>query len=243
MYSIALRELRFYFSNLSGYIVLTSYLTLNTLLFWFFDTPYQLLNSDFGDLSPFFWINPWLFFFLIPALSMRSFSQERATGTIEILLTKPLKPFDIYKGKFIGIALVLLIIFTPTLFNVLALNALLESQSNLDLGKIFSSYIGLFFLGILFLALSICCSLMFKNQVTSFITSAIGCCAQFYFFDFIADFLSNPYIYEIIKNLGAESHYINFTLGIMHLEDLIYFIGLSVVYFLISIELIKKEQN
>ncbi len=78
MFNIALRELRFYFGNISGYIILTIYLSTNTLLLWFFDTPYQLLNFNFGDLSSFFLINPFLFCLLIPALSMKSFSQEKS---------------------------------------------------------------------------------------------------------------------------------------------------------------------
>ena len=76
MYSIALRELRFYFGNISGYILLTIYLSTNTVLLWFLDTPYQLLNFNFGDLSSFFLINPYLLCLLIPALSMGSFSEK-----------------------------------------------------------------------------------------------------------------------------------------------------------------------
>ena len=173
MYSIALRELRFYFGNISGYILLIIYLSINTLLLWFFDSPYNVLNFNFGDLSPFFLINPFLLCLLIPALSMRSFSQEKVNGTIEILITKPLKPIDIFAGKFLGIGFILLITIAPTLFNIIALSSLLDLQSNLDLGKLISSYVGLFFLSTLFLSLSICCSLVFKNQIASFLTSTL----------------------------------------------------------------------
>ena len=243
MYSIALRELRFYFGNISGYIILTIYLSINTLLLWFFDTPYQLLNFNFGDLNTFFLINPFLFCFLIPALSMRSFSQEKVYGTIEVLLTKPIKPLNIFAGKFIGICFILLFCIAPTLYNILAFSSLLDFQSSLDLGKLISSYVGLLFLGILFLSLSLCCSLIFKNQVASFLTATLVCFAQYFLFDFVADYFSNPYIYDMFKNLGAKTHYENLTKGIMHLNDLIYFFGLSIVFFVFGIALIKKEQN
>ena len=110
MWSIAKKELFFYFSSITGYLVIGSYLILNTLLLWFFDTPYQLLNTGFVDLSPFFEISPWLFIFLIPALSMRSFSEEYASGTFEILITKPLRHLDIFGGKFLAIVLIIFII-------------------------------------------------------------------------------------------------------------------------------------
>ena len=242
MFNIALRELRFYFGNISGYIILTIYLSTNTLLLWFFDTPYQLLNFNFGDLSSFFLINPFLFCLLIPALSMRSFSQEKVNGTIEILLTKPLKPINIFAGKFLGIFIILLISVAPTLFNVIALNSLLDFQSNLDLGKLISSYVGLLFLGILFLSLSICCSLIFKNQVTSFLTSTLFCYVQYFLFDLIAEYFSNPYLFDLFINLGSKTHYENLTSGIIYLNDLIYFVGLSIVFFAFGIALIKKSQ-
>lgn len=243
MYSIALRELRFYFGNISGYILLTIYLSTNTVLLWFLDTPYQLLNFNFGDLSSFFLINPYLLCLLIPALSMGSFSQEKINGTIEILMTKPLKPIDIFAGKFLGIGLILLISIAPTLFNIIALSSLLDFQSNLDLGKLISSYFGLFFLCILFLSLSICCSLIFKNQVASFLTSTLFCYVQYFLFDLIADYFSNPHLYDLIISLGAKTHYENLISGIIHINDLIYFVGVSILFFAFGIALIKKGQD
>ena len=243
MYSIALRELRFYFGNISGYILLTIYLSTNTVLLWFLDTPYQLLNFNFGDLSSFFLINPFLLCFLIPALSMGSFSQEKINGTIEILMTKPLKPIDIFAGKFLGIGLILLISIAPTLFNIIALSSLFDFQSNLDFGKLISCYVGLFFLCFLFLSLSICSSLVFKNQVASFLTATFFCYVQYFLFDLIANYLSNPYLYDLIISLGVKTHYENLISGIIQVNDFIYFIGVIVVYFALGIALIKKGQD
>ena len=243
MYSIALRELRFYFGNISGYILLIIYLSINTVLLWFLDNPYNILNFNFGDLSPFFLINPFLLCLLIPALSMRSFSQEKINGTIEILVTKPLKPIDIFGGKFFGIGLILLITIAPTLFNIIALSSLLDLQSNLDLGKLISSYVGLFFLSTLFLSLSICCSLVFKNQIASFLTSTLFCYVQYFLFDLIANYFSNPYLYDLIINLGAKTHYDNLISGIIQVNDLIYFIGINFVLFAFGLALIKKGQD
>tara|TARA_Y100001958_G_C20976734_1_gene369529 strand:- start:161 stop:685 length:525 start_codon:yes stop_codon:yes gene_type:complete len=174
---------------------------------------------------------------------MRSFSQEKVNGTIEILMTKPLKPIDIFAGKFLGIGFILLITIAPTLFNIIALSSLLDFQSNLDLGKLISSYVGLFFLSTLFLSLSICCSLVFKNQIASFLTSTLFCYVQYFLFDLIANYFSNPYLYDLIINLGAKTHYENLISGIIQVNDLIYFIGINFVLFVFGLALIKKGQD
>ena len=242
MWSIAKRELRFYFSHLTGYLILGSYLIINALLLWFFDTPYQLLNAGFGDFSPFFEINPWLLLFLIPALSMRSFSEERATGTLELLLTKPLRPIEIFGGKFIGVALILAIALLPTLLNLIAIEALLEPQSQLDWGSLFASYLALSLIGLIFLAMSLCSSLLFRNQVTSFLAAALICFTQFFLWSFLADVTSIPWVYQFVSQLGIQDHYLSLSRGVLKLEDLIYFVGLLFVFTVLGIELIKKEQ-
>lgn len=242
MWSIAKKELRFYFSQLTGYLVLGSYLLINALLLWFFDTPYQLLNSGFGDFSPFFEISPWLFLFLIPALCMRSFSEERARGTLELLLTKPLRPTEIFGGKFIGVALLLLIALVPTLLNLLAIQALLEPQSQLDWGSLFASYLALSLLGLIFLSMSLCSSLLFRNQVTSFLVAALCCFSQFFLWSFIADTATTPWVYQFLSQLGIQEHYLSLSRGVLKLEDLIYLVGLIVVFSVLGVELIKKEQ-
>jgi len=242
MWSIAKRELRFYFSHLTGYLVLGSYLLINTLFLWFFDTPYQLLSSGFGALTPFFEMSPWLLLLLIPALSMRSFSEERASGTLELLLTKPLRPIEIYGGKFLGIALILLIAVVPTTLNLVAINALITPQSELDWGSFITSYLALILVGLIFLSLSLCSSLWFRNQVTSFLVSALLCFTQFFVWDFLADFSSIPRAYEWISDLGIQTHYTSLSRGVLQIEDLIYLLGLVVVFFILGLELIKKEQ-
>jgi len=242
MWSIAKRELRFYFSNLTGYLVIGSYLLINTLFLWFFDTPFQLLNSGFGDLTPFFEMSPWLLLLLIPALSMRSFSEERTTGTLELLLTKPLRPVEIFGGKFIGVALILFIALIPTSLNIVAINALLEPQSELDSGSFIASYLALILVALVFLCMSLCCSLIFRNQVTSFLMAVLVCFTQFFVWNFLADFSALPWVYEWISDLGIQTHYSSLSRGVLQIEDLIYLFGLIAVFYILGVELIKKEQ-
>ena len=165
MLNIARRELNFFFSNPIGYLAIGVYLLISTLLLWFFDTPFNILNIGFGSLSTFFELSPWLFLLLIPALSMRSFSEERTTGTFELLMTKPLNAMDIYCGKLLGITAVFSIALLPTISNIFAIYSLLTPDSYIDWGSIVGSYIGLIGVGFLFLALSLCSSLLIKNQI------------------------------------------------------------------------------
>ena len=242
MWSIAKRELKFYFTNITGYLFILSYLTINTLLLWFLDTPYLLFTSDFADLSPFFEITPLLFIFLIPAISMRSFSEERSTGTLELLITKPLNPSEIYLGKFLGITMVIIITILPTTINIFGLQTLLQPNSKLDIGNIFASYLALILLSILFLNISLCISILFRNQVTSFLVAFLICFIQFFLWNFLAEASSAPSTYRLISDIGIQSHYLSLSNGIFRLEDLIYFLGINIAIFILGIELINKEQ-
>ena len=242
MWSIAKRELKFYFTNITGYLFILCYLTINTLLLWFLDTPYLLFTSGFADLSPFFEITPFLFIFLIPAISMRSFSEEKSTGTLELLMTKPLNPSEIYLGKFLGIAIVIIIAIIPTTINILGLQTLLQPNSKLDIGNIFVSYLALILLSILFLNISLCISILFRNQVTSFLVAFLICFIQFFLWNFIAEASSVPSTYRLISDIGIQSHYLNLSNGLLRLEDLIYFLGINIAIFILGIELINKEK-
>ena len=243
MFAIIKREFNFYFSNLTGYFVFVSYLTINALFLWFFDTPYQLLKSGFGNLNPFFEISPLLFIFLIPSLCMRAFSEERTSGTLEILLTKPLDPIQIFGGKFLSISIILGILISSSFFNVIAINALLEKNSSLDWGAIFLSYLSLILVGLIFIAISLSISLLFRNQVTSFIVSAILCFTQFFIWNFIAEFSEAPFLYKLISEFGIQNHYLSLIQGVLKLNDIIYLLGLIILFFLLGVELINKEDN
>ena len=219
------------------------YLLINTLLLWFFDTPFNILSIGFGSLSTFFDLSPWLFLLLVPALSMRSFSEERTTGTFELLMTKPLKAIDIYGGKLLGITAVFSIILLPTILNIFAINTLLTQDSFLDWGSIVGSYLGLIGVGFLFLVLSLCSSLLIKNQIASFLVAVIVCFIQFYLWSFLSDFTGDNRIYQIISNIGIQTHYLSISRGVLTLKTLIYFTGLFIGISSLSVLLIKNNET
>lgn len=243
MWSIAKRELRVYFSQLTGYVIVAGYLLITALILWFFNTPFNLINSELGSYSPFFEFTPILFLFLIPALSMRSFSEEFAQGTFELLMTKPLSPAQIFGGKLMGVMLILLMILIPTLVHAVALDNILQLDSKLDWGIILSAYVALLFLALLFVLTSICASLLFQSQVASFLVAVLGCFIHLYFWSFLADLSPNLNLYQGINSLSAQVHYNGLSRGVIVLEDMLYFIGLSVTFFFLGVQLIQKKKN
>jgi len=243
MWNIAKRELRFYFSQMTGYLIATIYLVFTALLLWFFNTPYNLLNSELGSFSPFFELTPILFLFLIPALSMRTFSEEFTQGTFELLITKPLSSLQIFGGKLLGVLSVLIIIIIPTLFHAVTLETLLQSDSELDWVIIMSSYVALIFLAILFVATSLCSSLLFHSQVASFIVGVLGCFIHFYFWSFLADLSQNLNFYNLINSFSTQLHYNGLSRGVIAVENVLHFVGHSVTFFLLGVQLINKKKS
>ena len=243
MWSISKRELRLYFSKLTGYLIVGSYLLITALILWFFNTPYNLLNTELGSFSPFFEFMPILFLFLIPALSMRSFSEEFSQGTFELLLTKPLSPAQIFGGKLIGIFLIICIALFPTVIHAISLEYLLELNSTLDWGVVLSSYLALLLLAVLFVSTSLCASLLFKNQVASFLVALLACFAHLYLWSFMADLSTNLFLYKWLNSLSASEHYFGLSRGVIALVDVFYFLGLCITFFLLGIQLIQQKRN
>jgi len=243
MWTIAKRELRFFFSSPIGYLIIGSYLIINTLVLWFFDTPFNILNSGFGDFTPFFELSPWLFMILIPTLCMRSFSEEKVSGTFELLLTKPLLPWEIYLGKFLGVLIVFSIALAPTIIHLIAIESLLEPNSSLDLGSLSGSYLGLILISLLFMAISMLGSLLFKNQVASFLIAVLACFTHFYLWSFLADFTKNNILFKIIGEIGVQAHYLSISRGVLTLKTILYFIGFLSALSLLGIQFIQKKES
>jgi len=243
MWSIAKRELRLYFCQLTGYLVVVGYLIITSLTLWFFNSPLNLLNRELGDFNPFFELSPILFLFLIPALSMRTFSEEFAQGTFELLLTKPLHPYQIFGGKILGVLLILSIALFPTLLHAFTLDGLLQEGTKLDWGVLGCSYLALFLLALFFIVTSMCASLIFQSQVASFLLGVVACFIHLYFWSFIADFAPTVQGYKWINSLGASVHYGTLSRGIIALEDLFYFFGMVLTFFLTGVELIQKKKR
>lgn len=226
MITIAKKEIHQFFSSLTGYITLALFLLVNAIyLFVLKDS--NIFDFGYATLVSFFDFAPWIFIFLIPALSMRSFSDEYRAGTFEILQTRPLSKWQIVLGKYLSVLFVILIALIPTFLYVITIHSL--SSSGIDGGAIAGSYIGLFFLAAVFAAISIWCSSLTANAVIAFLLSAFACIILYFGFSAISKlpvFTGNADYY--IEMPGIDFHYKSISRGVIDTRDIIYF--LSVIF-------------
>jgi ABC-2 type transport system permease protein len=228
MWAVYSKELRQFFSNLTGYIAIIVFLLMAGLfLFVFPDT--SVLDFGYASLEKFFDLAPWIFLLLIPAITMRSLSDEFRAGTFEILRTRPLSGWQIIIGKYLAAELVVLIALLPTLIYFFSIRAL-SATNGIDTGATLGSYAGLIFLSAAFTAIGVCCSSFTSNAVVAFIASAFFCFLFYSGFDAIsrAPALSGNLDYYI-EMLGIDFHYRSISRGVIDSRDLIYF--LSLIYF------------
>lgn len=239
MLSIAKKELQQFFSSLSGYITLVLFLLINAVyLFVLKDS--NIFDFGYATLEPFFTLAPWVFIFLIPAVSMRSFSDEYKSGTFEILKTLPLTRWEIVMGKYFAVLIVIVIALIPTFIYPITISSL-SSGSGIDSGGITGSYIGLFFLAAVFAAISVWCSSITSNAIITFLFSAFACLLLYFGFSAIAKlpvFTGNADYY--IEMMGIDFHYQSISRGVIDSRDIIYFLSMIFFFLFLSREKIKK---
>lgn len=238
MKAILLKEINSFFGSPIGYLVIAIFLILNGLFLWIFDGDYNIPNSGFADLTPFFTIAPWILIFLIPAVTMKSFSDEKKQGTLELLLTKPLSLWQIVNGKFLGAMILILIAFIPTLIYVFVISGLGMPPGNIDLGSILGSYFGLLFLAAAYTAIGIFTSTLSQNQIVAFILSVFLCFFFYFAFEGLAIYM--PTLENFISSLGIDNHYKSMSRGVIDTRDLLYFISLTVLFLSFTVFKLKS---
>lgn len=230
MWSICKKEFGQFFSSLTGMIAIAVFLLLTGLLLFVFPDS-NIFDFGYATLEKFFDLAPWILLLLIPAITMRSFSDEFKTGTYEILQTKPLGAWQIVTGKYLGCLLVVMIALVPTLLYVFSVEALSET-GGIDGGATAGAYTGLFFLAAVFLAIGMCCSSFTGNAVVAFIISAFACFLLYKGFNAISRipaFAAGPDYY--IEMAGIDFHYHNISKGVIDTRDVVYF-GSIICFFL-----------
>ncbi len=232
MIAILKKELNSFFSTPIGYLVIALFLIINGLFLWVFDNEFNILNAGFADLHSFFYLAPWIFLFLIPAITMRTFSDEYNSGTIEILKTKPISNWEIILGKYIASLLLILIALIPTFLYVYSISQLAIPKGNYDFGALLGSYFGLLFLAGTYTAIGVFSSTLSKNQIVAFIIAMFISFILFYGFEAMAS-LFGTFDY-FVQNLGLNNHYKSISRGVIDTRDLLYFISIAVFFLLIT---------
>ena len=224
MLSIWKKEMQQFFSSLTGYIAIIIFLLINSI-FLFVLQDSSIFEFGYANLDKFFDLAPWVLLFLIPAISMKSFSDEFKSGTFELLKTKPLTPVQIILGKYLSIIVITVFVIFPTLIYVLTIK-FFSLSGTIDSGGILGSYIGLLLLSATYGAVSLYCSSLTSNAVVAFLLSGFICLILYFGFNAISKLTlfqgSADYYIEMI---GIDFHYKSISRGVLDSRDLVYFLS------------------
>ena len=233
MIAILKKEIHEFLDSLIAYVVIGIFLTGMGLLMWVFPET-NVLDYGYASMETVFSLAPYVFMFLVPAITMKSFAEEKRSGTIELLYTLPFREMDIIGGKFLaGFALVLFSIF-PTVVYYFSISYLGNPVGNLDTAGIIGSYIGLVLLGGIFTAIGIMASALTGNQIVSFILAAFLCFFFYAGFESIASINVWSETSEWLKNIGILAHYEVLSKGLIDFSDVIYLVSVSVLFLYVT---------
>lgn len=230
MLSIFFKELNAFFSSLVGYIVIGIFLVAMGMWMWVFPSS-GVLDSGFATLDTLFSTAPAIFMFLIPAVTMRAFAEEKQSGTLELLVTRPLSDWQIVGGKFLACLALVAFALLPTLLYYITVYQLGDPKGNLDSGGIFGSYIGLLFLAGCFVAIGVFASSLTDNQIVAFVLASFFCFVMFQAFEGLSLL---PVFFgkwdDLVQSFGVYAHYRSMSRGVLDTRDVVYFLSLIAVF-------------
>lgn len=242
MRAIFLKDLGSFFSSLIGYIVLIGFLLILGLITWVFPDS-SILENQYAQLDPLFSIAPLIFMFLIPALTMRSFAEEFNGGTIELLFTKPISDVKLVIAKYLAYLSIVLLALIPTFTYYYSVYQLGSPQGNLDSGAIVGSYLGLFLLAAVYVAIGIFSSALTKNQISAFVVGCFLCFFFTWFFEFVSTL---PMFYGsldgLIERLGIFYHYDALSKGLVAWKDVFYFLSITIYFIALTLQVLKSKR-
>ncbi len=222
MIQVLSKEFNSFLNSLIAYVVMGVFLTAIGLLMWVFPGT-SVLDYGYADMETLFSLAPYVFVFLIPAITMRSFAEEARGGTLELLLTKPLSDWDIILGKFLACFLLVVLSLIPTLIYYFSVHALGNPPGNIDTPGVMGSYVGLILLGAVFCSIGVLASSITNNQIVSFIVSAFLCYLMFEGFESVSQLNVWSESSLFLKELGLLYHYDALSRGLIDSRNLIYF--------------------
>lgn len=241
MFSIFKKELRAFFSNATGYIVIGIFLILSGLFLWVIPGEYNILDSGYANVDGLFYLAPWLFLFLCPAVTMRLFAEEKQSGTWEFLTTKPISKLHITLGKYFAGWVLVTLALLPTLLYYFTVSHIAEPVGNIDSGAFWGSFIGLLFLAAIYVSIGLFSSSVSNNQIVSFVVAVVLSFFFYYGFEVITSFFTSGESIQIIENLGIHSHYKSMSRGVIDSRDVLYFLLVCTGFISATVWKIKKK--
>ena len=242
MFTLYKKELATFFTSLIGYLTVVVFLVLCGLMLWVFRSDFNILDYGYADMTGFFLIAPFLYLFLIPAITMRMLAEEKKNGTMELLLTKPMSEMTIIWAKFLAGVTLVFISLLPTLVVYFSVYALGDPVGNIDTGSVIGSYIGLLLLGAAFVSIGLMASALTSNQIVAFILAAVISTFAYLGFESLynMEILGNADLF--VKSIGMRHHYESISRGVVDTRDIIYYISV-VALFLMATRLVLQSRK
>ena len=241
MFSLFKKELTGFLGSLLGYIVICVFLVANGLVLWVVPNS-NVLDFGYATIDPLFINAPYVFLLLIPAITMRTFAEEKKAGTIETLFTKPISDIKIILAKYFASLVLVILSLLPTLLYVYTVGNLANPKWDMDFGAIWGSYIGLLFLGSVYIAVGIFSSSLTDNQIISFIYSVCICLFLTFGLSELANFSSVRFIDLLILKLGLAEHYNSISRGVIDSRDVVYFAGANVLFLSLANLILQRRK-
>lgn len=243
MFSLLVKEINSFLNSLIGYIVIIVFLLTISLFVWVFPgTEFNIPDAGYASIDPLFIITPWVYMFLVPAVTMRLFSEEKKSGTIEILLTRPMTELQVVMAKYLAGVVLVLFSLVPTLIYFFSVYTLGSPAGNIDTGSMWGSYIGLFFLGAGFVSIGVFSSAVSDNQVIAFIIAVFLCFFWYAGFDSVSAILGSGAVANVIYQLGINAHYSSMSRGVIDTRDVIYFISLVSLFIMLTRTILESRK-
>jgi ABC-2 type transport system permease protein len=243
MFALIRKEINGFLNSLIGYVVILVFLTTISLFLWVFpDSEFNILSNGYASMEPLFTITPWVYMFLIPAITMRLFAEEKKTGTLELLITRPLTELQIVMAKYIAGVILVLISLLPTVVYYITIYYVGLTVGNVDSAATWGSYLGLLLLGASFVAIGVFASALTDNQVIAFIISLFLCLFFYIGFDRVSALIFSGSISQIIFQAGIYAHYVSMSRGVIDTRDVIYFISLIALFIVCTRTVIESRK-
>lgn len=237
MIALFKKEIRYFFTSSVGYVIMGIFMLCNSLFLWLLQGNYNIFESGFSDLHPFFILSAWIFIFLVPAITMRTISEEKRTGMLTLLLTKPITPQQIILGKYLGILVLIISVLLPTLLFVYMVWQMGNPVGNLDIATTIGSYVALFLLASGFASVGLWASSVSQNQIVAFVLATFLNFFLFYGLDEIISLVAG----ETFIYFGFKNHFEDISRGVIDTRNVVYF--LVVIAFFLYMALLSLKSN
>lgn len=234
MFTLFRKEIFSFLNSLIGYLAIIVFLLINGLFLWVFPLGFNIVENGYASLDNLFMLAPFVFLFLIPAITMRTFADEKKSGTIEMLLTKPITDLQIIMAKYLAGVTLVFFSLLPTLIYAISVYLLGLPKGNMDMGGMWGSYLGLLFLASAFVAIGLFVSSITDNQIIAFILALVLSGFAYTGFDFISGLALFGKADLLILSLGIQAHYASMSRGVIDTRDVIYFLSLIIIFVLLT---------